>query len=208
DLARKMRGRLVAEIGELRGLNTKELESIKAFVTRTHENWIPKYREFATQFPRRLVFVGTTNEDEFLADKTGNRRWLPVGVSKVDVKAIKTDLLLLWAEARETFKRLGGIQFRDAERLGATVHEQYTIKDAWLETVEKWLDTPDLITEVVPRTCEFLRASDVLRDAIGLDPRNIGKREEMRISNVLQNCGYKRVQRRVDGKVLKVWTVV
>lgn len=89
DLARKMRGRLVAEIGELRGLNTKELESIKAFVTRTHENWIPKYREFATQFPRRLVFVGTTNEDEFLADKTGNRRWLPVEVSKVDVKAIK-----------------------------------------------------------------------------------------------------------------------
>ncbi|EPR7694392.1 VapE domain-containing protein, partial [Enterobacter hormaechei] len=134
DLARKMRGRLVAEIGELRGLNTKELESIKAFVTRTHENWIPKYREFATQFPRRLVFVGTTNEDEFLADKTGNRRWLPVEVSKVDVKAIKTDLLLLWAESRETFKRLGGIQFRDAERLGASVHEQYTIKDAWLET--------------------------------------------------------------------------
>lgn len=205
DLARKMRGRLVAEIGELRGLNTKELESIKAFVTRTHENWIPKYREFATQFPRRLVFVGTTNEDEFLADKTGNRRWLPVEVSKVGVKAIKNDLLLLWAEARETFKRLGGIQFHDAERLGAGVHEQYTIKDAWLETVEKWLDTPDLITEVVPRTCEFLRASDVLRDAIGLDPRNIGKREEMRISNVLQNCGYKRETRRVEGKLMKVW---
>ncbi|STH96592.1 replication protein [Citrobacter braakii] len=208
DLARKMRGRLVAEIGELRGLNTKELESIKAFVTRTHENWIPKYREFATRFPRRLVFVGTTNEDEFLADKTGNRRWLPVEVSKVDVKAIKTDLLLLWAEARETFKRLGGIQFRDAERLGASVHEQYTIKDAWLETVEKWLDTPDLMTNNIPRNCEFLRASDVLRDAIGLNPSHIGKREEMRISNVLQNCGYKRVQRRVDGKMTRIFEAV
>ncbi|MCN3368106.1 replication protein [Escherichia coli] len=208
DLARKMRGRLVAEIGELRGLNTKELESIKAFVTRTHENWIPKYREFATQFPRRLVFVGTTNEDEFLADKTGNRRWLPVEVSKVDVKAIKTDLLLLWAEARETFKQLGGIQFRDAERLGASVHEQYTIKDAWLETVEKWLDTPDLMTNDIPRNCEFLRASDVLRDAIGLNPSHIGKREEMRISNVLQNCGYKRVQRRVDGKMTRIFEAV
>ncbi|WP_337082582.1 VapE domain-containing protein [Escherichia coli] len=205
DLARKMRGRLVAEIGELRGLNTKELESIKAFVTRTHENWIPKYREFATQFPRRLVFVGTTNEDEFLADKTGNRRWLPVEVSSVDVQAIKRDLLLLWAEARETFKRLGGIQFRDAERLGASVHEQYTIKDAWLETVEKWLDTPDLMTNDIPRNCEFLRASDVLRDAIGLNPSHIGKREEMRISNVLQNCGYSRVTRRVEGKLMKVW---
>ncbi|HFV9820079.1 TPA: VapE domain-containing protein [Salmonella enterica subsp. enterica serovar Orientalis] len=208
DLARKMRGRLLAEIGELRGLNTKELESIKAFVTRTHENWIPKYREFATQFPRRLVFIGTTNEDEFLADKTGNRRWLPVEVSKVDVQAIKRDLLLLWVEARETFKRLGGVQFRDAERLGASVHEKYTIKDAWLETVEKWLDTPDALTDEIPRTREFLRASDVLRDAIGLNPSHIGKREEMRISNVLQNCGYKRVQRRVDGKMTRIFEAV
>src|SRR5690606_14634369 len=74
DLARKMRGRLVAEIGELRGLHTREQEAIKAFVSRTHENWIPKYREFAVQFPRRLVFIGTTNKDEFLADETGNRR--------------------------------------------------------------------------------------------------------------------------------------
>ncbi|EHG4046848.1 replication protein [Salmonella enterica] len=208
DLARKMRGRLLAEIGELRGLNTKELESIKAFVTRTHENWIPKYREFATQFPRRLVFIGTTNEDEFLADKTGNRRWLPVEVSKVDVKAIKTDLLLLWAEARETFKRLGGVRFRDAERLAASVHEKYTIKDAWLETVEKWLDTSDMLTEEIPRNRNFLRASDVLRDAIGLNPSHIGKREEMRISNVLQNCGYKRETRRVEGKLMKVWVSV
>lgn len=205
DLARKMRGRLVAEIGELRGLNTKELESIKAFVTRTHENWIPKYREFATQFPRRLVFIGTTNEDEFLADKTGNRRWLPVEVSSVDVQAIKRDLLLLWAEARETFKRLGGIQFRDAERLGASVHEQYTIKDAWLETVEKWLDTPDLMTNDIPRNCEFLLTSDVLKDAIGLESRNIGKREEMRIGNVLQNCGYVRDRRFISGKQIRVW---
>lgn len=205
DLARKMRGRLVAEIGELRGLHTKELESIKAFITRTHENWIPKYREFATQFPRRLVFIGTTNQDEFLADDTGNRRWLPLRVGRVLVEQLKTDVLQLWAEARETFKRLGGVQFHDAEVLAAGEHEQHTIKDAWLEIVENWLDAPDSLTDEVPRTREFLRAADVLRDAIGLDPRSIGKREEMRISNVLQNCGYKRAQRRVDGKKCKVW---
>src|SRR5690606_34027600 len=85
DLARKMRGKLVAEIGELRGLHTKELEAIKAFITRTHEQWVPKYREFTTTFPRRLVFIGSTNKDQFLADETGNRRWLPVRVSQVAI---------------------------------------------------------------------------------------------------------------------------
>lgn len=206
DLARKMRGCLVAEISELRGLNTKDLESIKAWVTRTHDKWVPKYKEFTTIFARRGIPLGSSNEDEFLADKTGNRRWLPVDVIRmVDTDAIAQDREMLWAEARETFKRLGGIQFRDAERLGASVHEQYMIKDAWLETVEKWLDTPDMLTEEIPRTREFLLTSDVLKDAIGLDSRNIGKREEMRIGNVLQNCGYLRDRRFVNGKQIRVW---
>ncbi|PHM53073.1 ATPase [Xenorhabdus hominickii] len=204
DLARKMRGRLVAKISELRGLNTKEQEAIKAFVTRTPENWIPKYREFATQFPRRTLFVGTTNEDEFLDDKTGNRRWLPVEVKKISVEDIKSDLTLLWAEAKVIFEE-DGILFRDAERLAAAVHEQYTIKDVWLETVERWLVTPDLMTEEIPRTREFLRAGDVLREALNIDPKNIGRREEMRISKILLVCGYKRVLRRINGKSQRVY---
>lgn len=205
DLARKMRGRLVAEIGELRGLNTRDLETIKNFVTRTHEHWVPKYHEFATQFPLRLLFIGTTNEPEFFNDTTGNRRWLPVDVQRsVDVAAIQSDLTQLWAEAREVFKH-DGIQFRDAERLAGGVHEQYTIRDAWQETVEAWLDTPDLITGNILRNREFLRASDVLHDAIGLDASRISKREEMRISNVLQSRGYLRVQRRIDDVKMRVF---
>ncbi|MDD9339585.1 MAG: VapE family protein [Providencia heimbachae] len=204
DLARKMRGRLVAEIGELKGLNTKDLESIKSFVTRTHENWIPKFKEFATQFPRRLLIIGTTNEDEFLADRTGNRRWLPVEVSKVNVDDITRDVLQLWAEAREMFKA-DGIQYEAAEFLAAQVHDKYAIKDAWLEIIEQWLDEPDLLTGEKPRTRSFLRAAEVLREALNLDPKNISRREQMRISNVLQNCGYKSVQRRVDGKVTRVF---
>ncbi|CDL80094.1 VapE domain-containing protein [Xenorhabdus cabanillasii] len=204
DLARKMRGRLVAEIGELRGLNTKEQESIKAFVTRTHENWVPKYREFAVKFPRRLLCMGSTNKNEFLGDETGERRWAPVEVAKINLQAIKDDLLQLWAEAAVVYKQ-SGIEFREVEKLAVEVHGQYQIKDAWLEIVESWLDEPDLMTGEKPCSRSFLRASDVLREALGFEPSRISKREEIRISNVLRNCGFKRVQRRVEGKVCKVW---
>nr|ELR5224914.1 ATPase [Providencia rettgeri] len=204
DLARKMRGRLVAEIGELRGLNTKELESIKAFVTRTHENWIPKFKEFATQFPRRSLIIGTTNEDEFLADRTGNRRWLPVEVAKVNVDDITRDVLQLWAEAREMFKA-DGIQYEAAEHLASQVHDKYAIRDAWLEIIEQWLDAPDLLTGEKPRTRSFLRAAEVLREALNLDPKNISRREQMRISNVLQNCGYKSIRKFLEGKQQRVF---
>ncbi|HGJ5854918.1 VapE domain-containing protein [Arsenophonus nasoniae] len=205
DLARKMRGCLVAEISELRGLNTKELESIKAFVTRTHEKWIPKFKEFATQFPRRSLSIGTTNEDEFLGDKTGNRRWLPVEVGKMDVEGIKKDVIQFWAEARELFNATG-IQFQEAEQLANQVHEKYFIKDAWQEIIERWLDEPDLMTGQKPRARQFLRTADILREALNLEPKNISRREQMRIGNVLQNCGYKTERIYINGIQTRVFS--
>lgn len=205
DLARKMRGRLVAEIGELRGLHTKELETIKAFITRTHENWIPKYREFAVQFPRRMVFIGTTNKDEFLADETGNRRWLPVKVGGVDVEGIKRDRLQLWAEARDYFL-LSGVEYRQAEALAGAAHEEHTISDSWQESVERWLDEPDHLTGEAPRTRDFLRAGDVLKGALRFDDKHITRREEMRVGAILRALGYTRKKMRENGRT--VWAFV
>ena len=71
DLSRKMRGRLIAEIAELKGLHSRDSEHVKAWITKQHEDWVPKYREFSTIFPRRLIFMGTTNNEEFLGDETG-----------------------------------------------------------------------------------------------------------------------------------------
>ena len=202
DLARKMRGRLVGEIGELRGLHTKELETIKAFITRTHENWVPKYREFATQFPRRLVFVGTTNQDEFLSDDTGNRRFLPVRVSDVDVAGIKSHRGQLWAEAKQMFLD-SGIRFHEAERLAEREHDQYMIRDAWVEAVNKWLNEPDILTNEKPIDKKYLTTSEVLKWAIGLDTKNISRREELRISKTLQSLGYTKTVAKIEGKSIR-----
>ncbi|NYT45127.1 hypothetical protein H0A64_09865 [Alcaligenaceae bacterium] len=199
DLSRRMRGRLVAELGELRGLHTREQEAIKAFITKTHENWIPKYREFAVQFPRRLVFIGTTNKDEFLADETGNRRWLPVRVNQVNVAGIREDRLQLWAEARDIFTR-SGIQFRDAETLATDAHEEHMIHDSWQDAVSTWLDEPDLLTGESPRERDFLRVADVLVEALRFDQRNITRRDETRMGAVFSALGYSRKRLRVDGQ--------
>jgi predicted P-loop ATPase len=205
NLSRMMRGRLIAEIGELRGLHTKELESIKAFITRTHENWIPKYREFAIQFPRRLIFIGTTNKDEFLADETGNRRWLPVRVQATDTQAIERDRDLLWAEARELFQLLG-VDYRAAEQMSALAHAEHTIADSWGETVGKWLQEPDPLTGDKPQDCKYLRVQEVLTKALGFEDRQIARREEMRLGAVLRALGFRRTKVR-DGKSL-FWAFV
>lgn len=191
DLSRKMRGCLVAEIGELRGLHTKESEGIKSFIARTHENWVPKYREFATKFPRRLLFIGTTNETQFLADPTGNRRWLPMDVVKADRDAVAADMAQLWAEGRERFD-LVGIEYHQAEKLGREVHEKHMMVDAWESVVDQWLDEPDLLTGEKPRTRSFLRTGDVLIDALKFDAKNVNRSHEMRAAVILGKLGFER----------------
>ena len=194
----------MAEIGELRGMATKELEAIKAFISRTHENWIPKFREFGTSFARRLIFIGSTNKDQFLADETGNRRWLPVTVGTIDVAAVRAAAPLLWAEARELFLRQG-VAYQEAERLADAIHEQYTFKDSWQGAVQRWLDTP-YFEEEAPRTRSHITTTQVLVEALQFDQRHISRKEEMRMAAVLKDLGYFRRKVRVENKT--IWAFV
>jgi predicted P-loop ATPase len=204
DLARKMRGKLVIEISELHGLHTRELEGIKAWVTKTHETWIPKYMEFATDYGRRSICFGTTNEPEFLADITGNRRWAPIVISRADKDAISRDRDQLWAEAACMYAVLG-VDYHLAERLAVEVHEAHTITEPWAEFIEDWLDTEDTIAGGTPRTREFLRVGEVAKEALQLDSSRMSKAFEQRIGKALRECGYERIQKKVDGKKRWVW---
>lgn len=208
-LARKMRGRLLGEIAELRGLRTKELEAIKAFITRTHENWVPKWQEFAKTFPRRLVFVGTTNADEFLADETGNRRWLPVRVGRIDIEGIRRDRLQLWAEARERYQA-EGILFHGAEQLAGEAHRAHTITDAWEAHVAAWLAAPTaerigMDDENTLNGERPFRLGDVLGGALGLQARDQDTARQLRAGRVLRKLGYGDKQMTVDGVRAKFW---
>ena len=54
------------------------MSSIKQAITAQRDNIRMPYREFAADYPRTCIFIGTTNEGAFLTDTTGNRRFLPV----------------------------------------------------------------------------------------------------------------------------------
>lgn len=204
DLARKMRGRLLGEISELRGLNTRDIETIKAFVTRTHEIWTPKFKEFSTTFPRRIVLIGTTNQEEFLADQTGNRRWLPVTVGKVNVAKIREDHLQLWAEARDTFT---GVQWEDAERLAKENQSNHLIIDAWFEVVQEWLANKNLIPQYgMEINYEgFVTTNQILLDVIELDKKGIHAGHQMRVAKILNSLGFVKRTKRVDRKSKNVF---
>src|SRR5699024_10739488 len=79
---------------------------IKQITSSTHDTYRAKFGKSATTNPRESIFFGTTNDDEFLFDKTGNRRFIPVkvGVNPVEKHSIgelTEDIVdQIWAQAK------------------------------------------------------------------------------------------------------------
>lgn len=202
NLARLMRGQLIGEIAELKGLQAREAGSIKAFLSRSHDSWVPKYVEFVTHYPRRIVFVGTTNEEEFLADETGNRRWLPIRVGTIDVAGIHETRDQLWAEAAMIWS-IEGVAYHDAEYLAEQEHGQYVVSDSWEDAIEHWLNVKE---GKKSRREKTFTVSELAIGALQMDIRTCGKSQEMRIGKILHKFGFHRTTLRINKLPKKVWT--
>lgn len=199
DLSRKMRGMLLGEIAEMKGLHGRDSEWIKAWMTKRHENWTPKFKEFNTRFPRRSLFIGTANKPELLVDKTGHRRWLPATVGEmVDVDAITRDRDQMWAEGAALFMA-GGVDFQEAEELAKQEHDDYRLVDEWEPIVAAWLAQADELSDDTPGEREYLTTHDVLSGALQKDAKNCTRSDEMRIGDVLRTLGYARRRLRQEG---------
>jgi predicted P-loop ATPase len=203
DIARVLKGVLLAELSEMKGLYSKDQEHIKAMITRKHEKWVPKFKEFATRYPRRAIFVGTHNKAEFLVDDTGHRRWLPVTVGETSAIEIARDCNQLWAEARELYLE-SGVIWADAERLAKEVHEKYTVIDTWEPSIAEWLDGKDMGQELLRGERHFNMAT-LLAGALNIPAAQTDQRKSRRAGAVLTKLGFKTTSMRLNGIVNRVW---
>lgn len=198
DLARQLRGKIIGELGELRGLKTKDSEWIKAWITRTHEEWTPKFVENSRIMPRRCVFVGTTNEDEFLVDQTGNRRWLPIKVGECKIDLLKENVDQIWAQAANIFNN-NGVMWKQVVDIAEQHREECMVyDDSMIDSVREVLTGHKFIST------DYVRLLDVAKELYG---NHIPSRSDQhRIADALRNLGYTRNLKRIDGKPSKVFT--
>jgi predicted P-loop ATPase len=89
----------IFEIADLVGMRRAGIEEIKAFASRTHDRARPAYGHFREDQPRRCILIATTNNDTYLNDPTGNRRFWPIKTAKIDLALLAGDRDQLWAEA-------------------------------------------------------------------------------------------------------------
>lgn len=105
DAPLQLIGRWIIEIAELKAVRNSEVERTKSFITQTVDTFRPPYGRRTAQFPRQCVFIATTNESEYLRDRTGNRRYWPVKCNRIDLTALERDRDQLWAEAVHEFQQ-------------------------------------------------------------------------------------------------------
>jgi predicted P-loop ATPase len=73
---------------------------VKSFLSRQSDNFRPPYEKAVVDHPRSSGFVATCDEDDYLKDATGGRRFWPVRCGTTNLHALRRDRDQLWAEAQ------------------------------------------------------------------------------------------------------------
>ncbi|MER9680798.1 PriCT-2 domain-containing protein [Mesorhizobium sp. M0184] len=97
-----MQGSWILELGELSSMARAEVNDLKAFVSRKEDKVRLAWEKRAKDFPRQCIFIGSTNDREYLRDMTGGRRFWPIVcnlVGQIDNPRLRREVMQIWAEA-------------------------------------------------------------------------------------------------------------
>ncbi len=208
-MVEKMQGAWILELPELQGFSKHEVTTIKGFVSRRRDKVRLSYDKRARVFPRQCVFIGSTNENEYLRDETGNRRFWPI---QCDVDQINTDSLSMnvnqiWAEAVAIY-----VEMRQRQPYGtlplylsnAAAKEEAEMRqeNSRIETqeeqlageIEAWLDLP--IKDATgfdeeggggkPRYRNETCVKEIWIEMLGRDSASLIQRESVRVGKALK----------------------
>jgi predicted P-loop ATPase len=157
-LVEGMQGQWIMEIGELSGFQRSDVRHIKQFISTTHDKCRLAYAKRAATYARQCIFIGSTNDQEYLKDDTGGRRYWPVRCNisgKIDLKRLDAEVDQMWAEAYLAYKQMRINQPKgtlplyladdEANQIAEEMQASRKIEspeEAMAGRIEAWLDAP------------------------------------------------------------------
>lgn len=129
QMVESMQGAWILEIGELSSMHRAEVNDLKSFVSRQVDKVRLSYEKRARDFKRQCIFIGSTNDREYLRDQTGGRRFWPIVCEldgMIDNPRLRRNILQMWAEALQIYMHMR----EEANRIGADELPLYLKDDA------------------------------------------------------------------------------
>jgi len=193
DSLQQLLGVWMMEVAEMDAINKGGINAAKRFVSKAVDRFRPPYARRVRDFPRQIVFCGTTNQSAYLTDTTGNRRYWPVMTRAIDVDLLRAERSQLLAEAVLAFQ--AGEDWWPAPEQVAVLKEQQDERveqDAWFGPVSALLRNRHMLAET------GVTVADVL-SGLQIDKGRWGPTEERRAIRLLLQLGRHRVRRLYDG---------
>lgn len=199
DAMLNLQGAWVVEISELSTLKRADNETYKAFFTRQVDRVRAPYGERWQENKRQCIFIGTTNSDAYLTDRTGNRRFWPVKIDRLDSDAFERDRDQLFAEAVFAWE-LGETLYLppDIERQATKIQESRIVEDesdAMTDGLRDWL--ADNESE------DPIRISDLFRDNGAFEKRRPDNWQMQKAAQALKNLGFVKFKSRTGERFWK-----
>jgi predicted P-loop ATPase/phage/plasmid primase-like uncharacterized protein len=195
-----IQGAWLYEIAELDSFNKGDITAIKAFVTNTVDDFRAPYGRRNAKYPRRTCFAATTNQEEYLKDTTGARRFWPVrcGTINLDLLAARRDQL--FAEAVILVR--AGLKWhptREEERtLIKPEQEEREIDDVWYPRIYRFVDGIAESTSSVPiYKLTEVTMEVLLTKALGIEIGKLSssRSESTRVGNCMARMGWHKKRR-------------
>jgi putative DNA primase/helicase len=205
DMFEQVQGRWIYELAELDAFRGREWSRIKAVLSSPRDTWRRPYARHSVQVDRQMVFVGTTNEDSFLGDPTGSRRFWPVRCGKVDVRALLRDRDQLWAEATALYRR--GARWwleQDRETDLAEEADQYRVIDPWEDAVRKYLDEYVNVEGQLVRPAR-VTVAEILTSAVRKPLEALTITDQHRVGAILRHLGWCKAPRTKRDSRTRAW---
>jgi putative DNA primase/helicase len=189
-------GPWLVEMSELDSKSKRETTAVKAFLSTTTDRFRRPYGRDIEQHPRRCVFAGTTNQETFLKDDTGGRRFWPIKIEEIDLEFVKANRLQLFAEA--TFRYLAGEKWwlslgDEAAELAAEEQERRRRIDPWQEKILGWLE--GIISGSL--------STNAILDGIGIETARQDHSAAIRVGQIMALTNWRRRRKRLHGSL--VW---
>ncbi|WP_260446210.1 MULTISPECIES: VapE domain-containing protein [unclassified Nostoc] len=177
----------------------KDVSQLKAFLSRLTDSIRRPYGTDIEDLPRPSIFVGTTNQDEFLYDPTGERRFWVVSVlvNRINIQLLQKERDLIWAAAVTAYKSGEQWHLTDTEdEWLEAANKHYQSTDPWEAEIMAWANIRNEVS-----------ASEILSEVLKIELAKQGMAEKNRVTQILRANGWNRGSRkRIAGKLLYPWT--
>lgn len=174
-------GKWCGELPELGALHKSDFNAAKAFMRRQFDDVRLAWGRAVGEHPRQTVFWGTTNDQKYLKDPTGNRSFWPlrVEVDRIDIARVRREREQLWAEAVHIYREARKAQpqgdlFLDlsdeAKAIAFEKQEAARPEDLfedWAARALTWADEPILLSTLFG---QYGLLNEKFAEADGLDP--------------------------------------